>query len=378
MKNTPENFYGGKISDNFANWRRLTSDKWILQQVRGVQVEFQDNPSNIPHKREIVFNSTEDELVKQEISSFIKKGIIQEVEPVEDQVLSNIFLREKKDGSQRVILNLKFLNETIDKVHFKMDSLKHTIALIKRGCWFASVDLKDAYFSVKISPEYQKFFRFVFLGKLYEFLALPQGFRDSPRIFTKLLKPALSCLRCLGHTVLAFIDDTLLQGDTEQDCLSAVMATCQVFDSLGFTVHPVKSVLQPTQKIEFLGFWLDSVNMMVSLTDRKVDKIRSVCAELLDMEVCSIRHMAEIIGYLVAAHPGVWVAPVYYKRMEIAKNAALSENCGNFDASMRVPDSVREDLLWWTNNVDKFPSPVQRSKSNVVVKSDASMTGWGA
>ena len=48
-----------------------------LQQVRGVQVEFQDNPSSIPDKREIVFNSTADELVKQEISSFIKKGIIQ-------------------------------------------------------------------------------------------------------------------------------------------------------------------------------------------------------------------------------------------------------------------------------------------------------------
>ena len=75
LKNTPDNFYGGKISDNFAYWRCLTSDKWILQQVRGVQVEFQENPSNIPHKREIVFNSTDDELVKQEISSFIKKGL---------------------------------------------------------------------------------------------------------------------------------------------------------------------------------------------------------------------------------------------------------------------------------------------------------------
>ena len=107
--------------------------------------------------------------------------------------------------------------------------------------------------------------------------------------------------------MLAFIDDTLLQGDTEQDCQSAMMATCQVFDSLGFTVHSVKSVLQPTQRIELLEFWLDLVNMIVSLTDRKVKKIRSVCVELLEMEVCSIRHTTEIIGYLVAAHPGVWV-----------------------------------------------------------------------
>ena len=44
-------------------------------QVRGVQVEFQENPSDTPHKHEIVFNSTDDELVKQEISSIIKKGL---------------------------------------------------------------------------------------------------------------------------------------------------------------------------------------------------------------------------------------------------------------------------------------------------------------
>ena len=118
--------------------------------------------------------------------------------------------------------------------------------------------------------------------------------------------------------MLAFIDDTLLQGDTEQDCLSAMMVTCQVFDSLGFTVHSVKSFLQPTQRIEFLEFWLNLVNMIVSLTDRKVEKIRSVCVELLEMEVCSIRHTTEIIGYLVAAHLGVWVCSCVLYRMEIA------------------------------------------------------------
>ena len=171
-----------------------------LQQVRGVQVEFQDNPSSIPHKREIVFNSTEDELVKQEISSFIKKGIIQEVKPVEGQMLSNNFLPEKKDGSQRVILNLKFLNETIDKVHFKMDSLKKydfidQMWMLVREC------------GIKMLISCKNFYRIsnilsvCFHGEMYEFLALPQGFRDSPRIFTKLLKPALSCLRCLGHSV---------------------------------------------------------------------------------------------------------------------------------------------------------------------------------
>ena len=46
-----------------------------LQQVRGVQVEFQDNPSSIPQKREIVFNSTEDELVNRKFLRLLKKGL---------------------------------------------------------------------------------------------------------------------------------------------------------------------------------------------------------------------------------------------------------------------------------------------------------------
>ena len=50
------------------------------------------------------------------------------------------------------------------------------------------------------------------------------------------------------------------------------MASCQVLDSVDLTVHLVKSVLQPTQRIDFLGFWLGLINMIVSLTDRKVDR----------------------------------------------------------------------------------------------------------
>ena len=135
------------------------------------------------------------------------------------------------------------------------------------------------------------------------------------RVFTSETKkalgqdPQIACIQpsfLLSELHISELYCTLLQGDTEQDCQSAMMATCQVFDSLGFTVHSVKSVLQPTQRIEFLEFWLDLINMIVSLTDRKVEKIRSVCVELLEMEVCSIRNTAEIIGYLVAAHPGVW------------------------------------------------------------------------
>lgn len=40
----------------------------------------------------------------------------------DDEYISIVFLRPKKDGKYRVILNLKQLNENIEYAHFKIDS----------------------------------------------------------------------------------------------------------------------------------------------------------------------------------------------------------------------------------------------------------------
>ena len=49
-------------------------------------------------------------------------------------MLSNNFLRKKKDGSQRVSLNLKFLNETIDKYNLKfLQNINNSFGLFSWG-----------------------------------------------------------------------------------------------------------------------------------------------------------------------------------------------------------------------------------------------------
>ena len=105
----------------------------------------------------------------------LAKKVIKQVTSVQNEVISNVFVRQKKDGNYRMILNLKNFNQCIEKVHFKMESLKDAISLMKPGCFFASLDLKDAYCSVKIAPEFTKYFRFKFHDVLYEFTSLPQG-----------------------------------------------------------------------------------------------------------------------------------------------------------------------------------------------------------
>lgn len=98
-----------------------------------------------------------------------KQGIIEPTGHVEREIVSWIFLREKKDGSHRMILNLKSLSQFMNKLHFKMDTLHTITKLVEKDCFMAAIDLKDAYYSVTMAPEDRKYLKFIWRGKPYQF-----------------------------------------------------------------------------------------------------------------------------------------------------------------------------------------------------------------
>ena len=73
------------------------------------------------------------------------------------------------------------------------------------------IDIKDAYYSVPILEEHQKFLKFMFKGKSYQFTCLPNGLSSGPHKFTKLLKEPLATLRKSKISVSAYIDDLIWQ-----------------------------------------------------------------------------------------------------------------------------------------------------------------------
>ena len=183
--------------------------------------------------------------------------------------LSPIFLRERKENKHRLILNLKELNKFVLHHHFKMDTLKSALNMTRKGCFMASVDLTDAYYSVPSENSLQNFVAFQFQGKFYRYACLPNGLTSAPKIFTKIMVSVLSTLRKLGYNVMNYLDDIFICGDTFAECRDAVLATVNLLFKLGFSIHPEKSQLIPVQKIEFLGFLIDSVKMKISLTKIK-------------------------------------------------------------------------------------------------------------
>ena len=63
-----------------------------------------------------------------------------------------------------------------------------------------------------------------------------------------------------------YLDNSYLVGDTFkefEECKDAVIDTCDLLIKLAFSIHPDKSKFIPVQKIEYLGFTLDSTSLTV-------------------------------------------------------------------------------------------------------------------
>ena len=190
-----ECFTAGQLSYRLNEWRKLTSDSEVLNTVCGETIEFTSLPLHNGAYKEKQFSKSENTVIAQEIQKLLSKGVIAKSLHEKDEFISPIFLRPKPDGSHRLILNLKSLNKHVLYRHFKMDSIWTAIRLMTPNCFMASVDIKDAYYSVHIAQKHQKYLKFIWNNKLYKFTCFPNGLAFCPRKFTKLMKPVFATLR---------------------------------------------------------------------------------------------------------------------------------------------------------------------------------------
>ena len=117
-------------------------------------------------------------------------------------------------------------------------ALETAIRLMTPGCFMTSIDLKDAYYSVPMALEHQKYLKFVWRNQLYAFTCLPMGLTSSPRIFTKILKPVFATLRAkFGHSCLGYTDDSLNLADSYAETERATLHAVELLISLGFMIR---------------------------------------------------------------------------------------------------------------------------------------------
>uniref|UniRef100_A0AC35F6U8 Reverse transcriptase domain-containing protein n=1 Tax=Panagrolaimus sp. PS1159 TaxID=55785 RepID=A0AC35F6U8_9BILA len=190
-----------------------------------------------------------------------------------------------------------------------MEGLLNVKDLLTPGCFMAKIDLKDAYFGLPIDSKDSKYLVFRALGKLYAFRALPFGLATAPYTYTRVTKVVATYLR-----------------------------------SLGFVINDDKSELAPSQRIEFLGFELDSLAMTIAAPALKITKVKRLALSISKLHKAPARQVAQLCGLL---------------------------------ASLKLAKAKEEAAFWAAAPAHAFINRVVEPQMSHVIQTDASLKGWG-
>lgn len=368
-------------------WNQITQNLTILNTVKGINVLeqgftaaqlaalSQPNRSQHPQLEEVV-------------QGLASQGIVQKAQEEEIQLVSPIFLREKENGKYRLILDLSSLNKTLLKEEkFKMETIQMGLELLEEGSYMTKLDLKDAFFSVRVNPEERKYLRFRVGNQLWEFCRMPNGYSRAPRKFTKLMKPFMAHIRQRLTKAIIFLDDIFLINKNRKLLMEQTAYAMDLLMRLGFTINLKKSCSSPSQEMEFLGYTIKSSPPSIGLPQKKKVGIIELTLTILQKNRVSLRTLAKWLGKVQAGGLAWKWERTKLRRTQMFMIRALNIKWSlsrkgarkAFNKKRRLTPKVKAELLWWKENLLLLP-PV-RLKENlpeISMETDASLSGYGA
>lgn len=163
--------------------------------------------------------------------------------------------------------------------------------------------------------------------------------------------------------------------DAKEKAAFHLTLTLDTLECLGFLVNYDKSILVPTQRIEFLGIVVNSASMEIPFPQKKVLNIMHEARNLLASEAVSARQLARMVGMLSSCIPAVIPAPLHYHSLQLMKNQAVFR--GGYNQQTTLPLSAQTELDWWCHFlVMNNGKPVRSPQPDLIIYTDASLLGW--
>lgn len=298
-----------------------------------------------------------DEHLKKEIGLGRIVGPFEKI-PFSSFQLSPVGLVPKKSGKFRMIINLSApeghsINDGIPDHAAAVSyiSLEDALAIIVetgKNCFLAKSDIQSAFRLLPLAAEESKLLCFEWEGLFYYDRCLPMGARSSCSLFESFSSAIEFIIKRKGVSEMVhYLDDFLFIHPTRQGCLGALNEFRRVCAEIGVPLAEDKTV-GPSQKLEFLGFEIDTCSQIVSLPKEKLVKGKEIISALLSKNKCSLKDLQKLTGFLGFASTVVLPGRVYLNRFYAAM-AKLRESWHHIRTT-----SVKEDLLVWKSFFDDW------------------------
>lgn len=349
------------LSKKFSTWKEALRDDpdkdFILS---GLQYGFSiiDNDSVISptavetENNKSALNPQFHKHVERQINQEIANGnyIIVNEKPVIVSPLSAI----PKPGSDDVRLIHDFsqpsdygVNSYATKDNISYQTVQQALQMIRPNWFLAKIDLKAAYRAVGLDERSQRLtgLKWTFAGDSEPTYMidtrLPFGSRKSPAIFSRITQAVQRIMVRKGFSAtIVYLDDFLVSARSREECDLAYTTLLSLLRSLGFQIAWNK-VVDPCQRLIFLGITIDTVRGTVSIDSDRVAKLDRALSLFISRKRASRRQLEQLAGKLN------WAAYV------IPWGRTHIRTIFNVIGSLKKPEHkcllsvLHSDLYWW-------------------------------
>ena len=185
--------------------------------------------------------------VERQVKELLERKLIQ---PSDSAWASPVVLVSKKDGSKRLCLDYRRLNEVTVKDAYPLPRIDDSLDALGGAKYFSTLDLASGYWQVEMDDDARAKSAFVTTSGLYEWNVLPFGLCNAPSTFERLMDYVLAGLR--WETLLVYLDDVIVFGKTVSESISRLQEVLTRFRGAGLKLKPSKCNLFQT-KVHYLG-----------------------------------------------------------------------------------------------------------------------------
>ena len=164
---------------------------------------------------------------------------------------SQVVMVQKKDGSWRMCVDYRKLNEKTVKDAYPLTRIDENLDTLKGAEWYTSLDLDMAYHQVPMMDEDKEKTAFATpRGGLYQFTTMPFGLCNAASTFERIIEKTLAGLQ--WKIAVLYLDDIVVFWKSFEDHLCNLRKVFDRLSEAGLKLKPKKcQFLQ--EEISFLG-----------------------------------------------------------------------------------------------------------------------------
>ena len=207
-----------------------------------------EKPNDLGYSPLYKMTTAELEETKRYLQDNLHKGFI---EPSHAPFAAPILFIKKANGSLRLCIDFRKLNELTRKDRYPLPLIDELLARLSKAKVYTKLDIRQAFYRIRMDPQSEELTTFRTRYGSYKCKVLPFGLTNGPATYQRYMNDVL--FDYLDDFCTAYLDDILIYSDNELEHEGHVKKVLQRLRDAGLQVDLKKCEFHVT-RTKYLGF----------------------------------------------------------------------------------------------------------------------------